>query len=99
MGAQSVSRVQLFVIPWTIACQAPLSMEFPRQEDEWVAIFSSRGYFDPGIKPATPALAVRFFTTEPSWKPFQSHRSEMYFWYLIRCKTKLWDVDLFISIY
>ena len=27
-----VSRVQLFVTPWTAAYQAPLSMEFPRQE-------------------------------------------------------------------
>ena len=26
------SRVQLFVTPWTAACQAPLSMEFSRQE-------------------------------------------------------------------
>ena len=27
-----LSRVQLFVTPWTVACQAPLSMEFSRQE-------------------------------------------------------------------
>ena len=26
------SYVQLFVAPWTIVCQAPLSMEFSRQE-------------------------------------------------------------------
>ena len=26
------SRVQLFTTPWTVACQAPLSMGFPRQE-------------------------------------------------------------------
>ena len=30
--AQSLSHVQLFVTPWTVACQAPLSMEFSRQE-------------------------------------------------------------------
>ena len=29
---QSLSRVRLFVIPWTIACRAPLSIGFPRQE-------------------------------------------------------------------
>ena len=29
-------------IPWTVACQAPLSMGFSRQELEWVAIFFSR---------------------------------------------------------
>ena len=32
MCAQSLSRVLLFVTLWTIACQAPLSMEFSRQE-------------------------------------------------------------------
>ena len=26
-----VSHVQLFVTPWTVVCQAPLSMEFSRQ--------------------------------------------------------------------
>ena len=30
--AQLLSPIQLFVPPWTVACQAPLSMEFPRQE-------------------------------------------------------------------
>ena len=29
---KSLSRVQLFVIPWTVARQAPLSMEFSRRE-------------------------------------------------------------------
>ena len=28
----ALSRVQLFVVPWTVACQTPLSMGFPRQE-------------------------------------------------------------------
>ena len=28
----SLSGVQLFETPWTVACQAPLSMEFSRQE-------------------------------------------------------------------
>ena len=33
---------------WTVACQAPLSMEFPRQEYwEWAAISFSRGSFGP----------------------------------------------------
>ena len=32
MPAQLLSRVQLFATPWTIARQAPLSMEFSRQE-------------------------------------------------------------------
>ena len=32
MYAQLFSRVQLFVIPWTVACQTPLSMGFSRQK-------------------------------------------------------------------
>ena len=30
--AQSLSHIQLFATPWTVACQAPLSMGFSRQE-------------------------------------------------------------------
>ena len=29
---QAVSQIQLFVIPWTVACQAPLPIKFSRQE-------------------------------------------------------------------
>ena len=32
VGIQELSRVQLFANPWTVACQAPLSMEFFRQK-------------------------------------------------------------------
>ena len=56
--------------PWTVVCQAPLSMGFPRQE-YWSGLpFPSPGHLpDPGIKPASPALAGGFFTTEPTGKP------------------------------
>ena len=37
-----ISHVRLFATPWTVACQAPLSMEFSRPEC-WVAIPFSRG--------------------------------------------------------
>ena len=33
LKCQLLSRVRLFVTPWTVVCQAPLSMEFARQED------------------------------------------------------------------
>ena len=50
--------------------QAPLSMGFPRQE-YWSGFpFRSPGDLpDPGIEPASPALAGGFFTTEPPGKP------------------------------
>ena len=63
----------LFVTPRTVACQAPLSVPFPRQ-DYW-SVFpcpSPGDLSDPGIKPAfpvAPALAGEFFTTEPPRKP------------------------------
>ena len=40
---------------------------------EWVAIFYSRDPPDPGIKPASPALAGGFFTTEQCGKPPGTH--------------------------
>ena len=42
--AQSVSHGQLFVTPWTVACQDPLSMGFSQARiPEWAAIPISRG--------------------------------------------------------
>ena len=70
-----LSHVQLFVTPWTIARQAPLSMEFSRQEFWSGMPFPTPGDLpDPGIEPvslASPALAGRFFTIAPSRKPIQ----------------------------
>ena len=53
----SLSRVWLFVILWTAAHQAPLSMEFSRQE-YWSGLsIPSLGHLpDPGIEPGCPAL-------------------------------------------
>ena len=62
-----LSSVQLFVTPWTVAHQAPLSMGFSRQE-YWSG-FPCPPPGDlpsPGIKPmslVSPALAGGFFTT------------------------------------
>ena len=67
-----LSRVQLFVTPWTAACQASLSMEFSRQEYWSKLPFPTSGAIpDPGIKPeslVSPALAGGFFTTVPPGK-------------------------------
>ena len=62
---------QSLVTPWTVACQAPLSMGlFPRQEYWSGLLFPPLGIFwNPGIKPASPALAGGFFTNVPLGKP------------------------------
>ena len=59
-----------FVMLWTVASQAPLSMGFPRKE-YWSGLpFPSAGDLpDPRIKPKSPVLAGGFFTTEPPGKP------------------------------
>ena len=64
-----ISRVQLCVTPWTVAHQAPLSMEFSRQES-WSGLpFSSPGYLpDPGIEPAISHISC--LPLEPSGKPY-----------------------------
>ena len=60
-----------FATPWTVACQSPLFMGFPRQE-YWSGLpFSSAGDLpNPGIEPVSPALVGRFFITEP---PGEAH--------------------------
>ena len=56
-------HVQLFANPWTIACQAPLSMEFSR-EQHWSGLFPPPGELsDPAIKSMSPARQVDFFLT------------------------------------
>ena len=67
---KSLSRVQLFVTPWTIAYQAPLFMGFSRQE-YWSGLpFPPPGDLpDPGIEPGSPALQADTLPSEPPRKP------------------------------
>ena len=68
----SVPRLKPLGTPWTVARQAPLSMRF---FVAWVVISSSRGssrlgdLHDVEIEPLSPALAGRFFTTDPAGQP------------------------------
>ena len=71
--AQSLSHVWLFVTPWIVAHQPPLtnfSTEFPQQE-YWSGLpFPSPGHLShPGIEPMFPPWAGRFFTPELPGKP------------------------------
>ena len=73
MCAQLLSGVQLFATPWTVACQAPLSMRFSRQEYWSRLLIPSPGDLpDPGmepVSPAAPALQADSLHTEASGKP------------------------------
>ena len=61
-----LSRVRLFATPWTVACQAPPSMGFSRQE-YWSGLpFPSTGDLpNPGIEPRSPALQADSLPSEP----------------------------------
>ena len=70
MKVKSPSPVQLFTTPWTVAYQAPQSMEFSRQE-YWSRLpFPSPGDLpNPGIKPGSPTLQADALPYEPPGKP------------------------------
>ena len=63
---KSLSRVQLFVTPWTVTYQDPLSMGFSRQE-YWSGLpFPSPGdRADPGLEPRSLALWADALPSEP----------------------------------
>ena len=67
---KSLSPVQLFATPWTVADQASPSMGFSRQE-YWSGLpFPSPGDLpDPGIEPGSPTLEADALTSEPPGKP------------------------------
>ena len=58
-----ISCVRLVEIPWTIAHQAPLPMQFSRQE-YWSGLpfIPPKDLPDPGAEPMSPTLAGGFFT-------------------------------------
>ena len=69
MKVKSLSRVRLFVTPWTVAYQAPLSIGFSRQECWSRLPFPSTGDFpNPGIKPRSPSLEADSLPSEPPGK-------------------------------
>ena len=60
--SEVISRVRLFATPWTVAHQAPPSMEFSRQE-YWSGLpFPSPGDLpDPRIEPRSPSLQADIY--------------------------------------
>ena len=67
---KSLSHVRLFATPWTVACQAPPTMGFSRQEYWSGLLFPFPGNFpDPGIGPESPELQASALPSEPPGKP------------------------------
>ena len=68
---KSLSRVRLFVTPWTVAHQPPPSMGFSRQEYWSGLLFPSPGNLpNPGIEPRSLELQADALTSEPPGKPW-----------------------------
>ena len=63
-------KVKVFVTPWTVACQAPLSVGFSRHE-YWSGLpFPSPGDLpNPGIEAGSPPLQADTLPSEPPGKP------------------------------
>ena len=72
-----LSSVRFFVTTWTVAHQAPPSMEFSRQE-YWSGLPfpSPEDLPDPGIEPGSPALQADALPSEP---PGNLHRHTIKF--------------------
>ena len=61
LHAQLLGRVQLFAVPWTVGCQAPLSMEFSRQKYCSGLAFPTLGDLpDPGIRRTFPLCLLHW---------------------------------------
>ena len=71
--ARVLSHVWLFMTPWTVARQAPLSMVFSRQE-YWseLPLSSSGDLPDSGIESGSPELQVNSLPSEAPGKPNKS---------------------------
>ena len=66
----SLSPIWLFAIPWTVTCQVPLSMEFPRQGYGSGWPYASAGYLlYQESKPRSPALQADSLLSEPLGNP------------------------------
>ena len=63
-------RDRLFVAPWTVDCQAPLSMQISRQEHCSGLPFPSPGDLpDPEIEPESLTLQANSLPSQPPGKP------------------------------
>ena len=72
---KSLSHLGLSAAPWTVAHQAPPSMEFSRQE-YWSGLpFPSPGDLpDPGIEPGSLVLQADTLPSEPGGIPMYIHK-------------------------
>ena len=81
---KSLSYVQLFATPWTVVCQAPLSLGFSSQEYWSGLLCPPPGDLpDPEIEPGSPAFQADSIPLEPPGKPKLPEAYDLSSWNLI----------------
>ena len=83
---QLFSRVQLLRPPWTVVCQVPLSMGFPKEEYWWFAISFSRGSSWPKDRTCASCICRQIVY---HWAPWGVHVNYRAFQKLCSSKLKL----------
>ena len=88
MYAQLLSHILLFATSWTVACQAPLSMGFSRQE-YWSGLPfpPPRDLPNPGTKPASPTF-YHWATWEAQNNIFKDSQMKQYVWNMLCFTSK-----------
>ena len=100
--ARLFSHVWIFVTPWTVASQAPLSVGFSRQE-YWTGLpFSTPGDLpDSGIKPtslASPAWQADALQLAQTRKPEKAQRSNYHTIALISLASMVMLKNVYIAL-
>ena len=82
---------RLFATPWTIVCQAPLSMEFFRPEyGSGLPFPSPADLSNPGIEPRSPALQADALTSElPVAKILPEHKPSFFQCFIFGKETEI----------
>ena len=89
------SHVQLFVTPWTVAHQAPLSMGFSRREyQSGLPCLPPADLSSPGIRPWSPALQAYSLPSDPQRKPiFKQGQNNAFLWLWRKSNSSCYGVD------
>ena len=78
--AQLLSHVWLFATPWTVACQAVLSMDFPGKNTAVGCFSSSRGFSQPRDQTHVSCIGKQILYFWASWEKLQNGQDSSKIW-------------------
>ena len=94
----SLSRVPVFVTPWTVARQAPRSVGILQARIlEWVAMPSSRGSSQPRDWTQVSRIAGRFFTVSATKEARKIYHLGLFKW-IKGCHTYVFQKGYFLLV-